>query len=457
MGEPELTVSGGAGGTYANLEDIEQLAHHSEQMGGDLAGIAAECHGLLAHPDVLASAVLNPDGVARFEAKLLAALAGPGGLGALAAEMGTHAVALRATVISYRAVDEAQAQLIDAARWGSGHLVGILLSTPGTGLPLLGGIGAAVGAGEALGVDWQQLLTEHPGVVDNLVGMGPGLITGLPGPLLATDVPSGARLLGMLYPDGAAQVEDLGVDTGPEMTRPPAGFEDLMTGLKYRKDEAKGDDQGQIDVRALTHPDGTRSYIVDVPGTKDWHPMPLQQYDKLNDLGTNLHAMGGEQTAYQQGIIEALRRAGAGADDPVMLVGHSQGGIVATQTATDLSSSGEFNVTHVVTAGSPVGRIDVPDNVQVLSLENEHDITPHLDAVDNPDRPNQVTVSFDTQHGAIVANHGIGDSYVPAAAAVDASTDPSVVAYRDSAGAFFAGDGTTITTYVYEIERSRPR
>lgn len=449
--EPELDIGGGAGGTHARLADIELLADHSEQLGQDLGGIALESHGLLAHPDVLASALLNPDGVVRFEAALLDALDGPDGLSALAAELGTHAVTLRATASSYRAVDQAQAELLDAARWGAGQLLG----NPAIGGPVLVGAAGLGWMGHELGLDWEEVLTEHPGIVDTAVGMGPGLITGLPGPLLATDVESAARLLAMLYPDGTATVEDLGVDgTDPLGGRPPAGFEDLLTGLDHRNRQASGDGQGQVDVRVLSHPDGTRSYIVDIPGTKDWHPVPLTGYEKLNDLGTNLHAMGGDETAYQQGVVAALRRAGAGVDDPVMLVGHSQGGIVAARTAADLSAGGELNVTHVVTAGSPVGHIDMPADVQVLSLENGHDIVPHLDAADNPDRPNQVTVSFDTQHGAIGENHGIGSAYLPAAAALDGSSDPSVAAYRDGADAFFAGDGTTVTPYVYEIERS---
>lgn len=456
MTEPELSVSGGAGGTYARLTDIELLADHSEQLGGELAGIALECQGFLAHPDVLASGVLNPDGLVRFEASLLGALNGPDGLSAFAAELAVHAGTLRATAASYRAVDGAQAELVDAARWAAGYGLGSLLSFPATGLPLTGAMAALVGAGEAAGLDWQELLTEHPGVVDLLVDMGPGLITGLPGPFLATDAQSGARLLAMLYPDGTAQVADLGVDPDAAMTRPPAGFEDLLTALDYRNNQAHGDDQGQIDVRVLTHPDGSRSYIVDIPGTKDWHATPLQEYEKLNDLGTNLHAMGGEETAYQQGIEEALRRAGAGPDDPVMLVGHSQGGIVAAQTAADLAGGGEFHVTHVVTAGSPVGLVDMPQSVQVLSLENSNDIVAHLDGAGNPDRPNQVTVSFDTQYGTIGENHGIGTSYLPAAAALDSSTDPSVVAYRDNAAAFFGGEGSTVTAYQYEIERVFP-
>jgi hypothetical protein len=450
---PELNVSGGAGGTYARLDDIALLADHSEQLGRALAAIAAECHSYLAHPDVLASAVLHPDGVLRFKARLLAALNGPSGLSALAAELGVHAQTLRASAHAYRVADDAQSQLFDMARWSAGHTIGTALSFPATGLPLIGGLAGLGAAGEAAGVDWQALLTRHPGVVEHVAGMGPGLISGLPGPSLATEVQSGARLLAMLYPDGVAEVTDLGADTHPATTRPPSGFEDLLTALEHRRDEASASGQGQVDVRVLTQPDGTRSFVVDIPGTRDWQPAPLQQYQQLNDLGTNLHAMSGAETAYQEGIVEALRRTGAGPDEPVMLVGHSQGGIVAAQTAA--SHSGEFTITHVVTVGSPVGHVDLPDDVQMLSLENEHDIVARLDGTGNPDRANHVTVSFATQHGGVSANHGIEGAYLPAATALDAGADPSVVAYRDSAAAFFAAE-STVTSHRYAIERSHP-
>ncbi|MGH3680853.1 MAG: alpha/beta hydrolase [Natronosporangium sp.] len=166
--------------------------------------------------------------------------------------------------------------------------------------------------------------------------------------------------------------------------------------------------------------------------------------------------MGGETTAYQQGVVEALRRAGAGPGDPVMLVGHSQGGVVAAQAAADLAGGGELNVTHVVTAGAPVGWVEIPDGVQLLALENAHDVAPHLDAAPNQDRPNQVTVTFETQHGTIAANHSMDTAYLPAGAVLDDSTDPSVVAFRDGAGAFFPTEGTTATATVFQIERSYP-
>jgi hypothetical protein len=467
-----LTISGGAGGTDAKLEDIELLAHHSAQLGTQLAGITAECHALLAHPDVVASALLDPTGVARFTGELLNALDGPDGLGVLAAGMEGRAAVLRTVAASYRGVDEAQAQLMDSILWLAGAMAGTELTLLVASLPLLsgpgllattafaspeGGLLVAGLVGEAERVDWERLLTEHPGLIDPLIGMGPGLISGLPGPLIATDVPSAARIIGLLYPDGTAQVADKGIDTDdPSAINPPRGFHDLIDELTYRNANAKHEDQGSIDVRILTHADGTKAYIVDIPGTQDWHPNPFGHYDdKLNDLSTNLHAMGGETTAYEEGVVRALRLAGAGADDPVMLVGHSQGGIVAAQTASDLANSSEFNISHVVTAGSPIGRIDIPDGVQVLSLENAHDVVPHLDGTSNPDTANHVTVTFESPNGDIGHNHGLEDSYKPAAGVLDHSRNASLAAFRDSADTFFAtkGDGTQLTTHVYQVTR----
>jgi hypothetical protein len=470
---PRLRVAGGVGGSYARYEDVERLARYTEDAGADLAGIAAKCHGVMVDPDVLASAVLDPAGFAHFETALLGALDGRDGLTALALELRSHGALLRTAANSYRALDEGYATLVDSIFWAGGVGAGVaatglvaLAPAGALGLGLGAGVGAAGAylAGDAAGVNWQRLLTDHLGVVDGVVRTLPGLITGLPLGKVATDVPSGARVVGLLYPDGEARVRDLPPDTSDgRMTKPPAGFADVLAGLDHRNAVAQPPDpdatpprledrQGQIDVRVVTRPDGTRSYIVDIPGTKEGHVTPLQHNERLNDHGTNVHALGGETTAYGKGIVEALRRAGAHPDSPVMLVGHSQGGIVAAQVAVDLARSKEFNVTHVVTAASPVARFDIPESVKVLSLENEHDLVPRLDGAGNPDRPNRVTVSFAQQNGGIVANHSMHDVYLPVAPLVDRSTDPSVAAYRESAAAFF--DGTAVESKVYEITRT---
>jgi hypothetical protein len=231
---------------------------------------------------------------------------------------------------------------------------------------------------------------------------------------------------------------------------PPRGLDDLLNGLDTRSKTTE-DDPSNIDVRIIRDADNNvTGYVVDIPGTKDW-PLP-GQVKSANDLGVNVDAMAGNNTVLQKGIQEALDRAGADETGaPVMLVGHSQGGIVAAQATTDLKASG-YNVTHVVTAGSPVGRIEVPGDVQVLSLENRNDIVPHLDASDNPDSPNRTTVTFDNNTGSF-KNHAIGGNYTDAAGVLDKSSDPSVQRYRDSMGAFTGGDPEKSQMQKYYVAR----
>jgi pimeloyl-ACP methyl ester carboxylesterase len=161
--------------------------------------------------------------------------------------------------------------------------------------------------------------------------------------------------------------------------------------------------------------------------------------------------MAGNPTTLENGIKDALSQAHVGPHDPVMLVGHSQGGIVAARAANDFVTSGQYNVTHVITAGSPIGRIPIPDTVQVLSLENSGDIVPHLDARDNPATANRTTVTFDNQTGSVDGNHELEGNYVTAAGQLDSSTDPSVQAFRNSAGSFLSG--SQVQTHQYQVKR----
>jgi pimeloyl-ACP methyl ester carboxylesterase len=173
----------------------------------------------------------------------------------------------------------------------------------------------------------------------------------------------------------------------------------------------------------------------------------------VTSVGTDIRALAGQRTAYEDGIFAALSAAGVGPDEEVMLVGHSEGGIVAVNAARDATRSGQFRVTHVVTAGSPIGKVvrTLPDSVQVLALENSADVVPHCDAADNPDRPNITTVTVDEQQYSIGGNHDLRESYEPAAADADASDNGSIRAFTDSAHGFLGG--SPMQTHAYWITR----
>jgi pimeloyl-ACP methyl ester carboxylesterase len=188
---------------------------------------------------------------------------------------------------------------------------------------------------------------------------------------------------------------------------------------------------------------------VNITGTTDWG-FANRHNSIVSNVGTNLRALGNEPTTYAAGVLLAMRASGIRQGEPVMLVGHSQGGLVAARLATDLAGSSEFTVTHVVTAGAPIGLIDVPSSVQVLSLENRSDVVPDLDGIGNPTRPNQLTVSVD-RGGHGLGGHGLETAYLPAAADVDACGDPSVTDWLAGASSFLGG--TKVDTQVFQVTR----
>lgn len=278
----------------------------------------------------------------------------------------------------------------------------------------------------------QTVLARDPGLLDSTAG-------GLGFPELA-DALSQAT-------DGTGVALETGIAATGVASVAPRGLTDVVRGLGQRDHDPR---PGAIDVRILTGPDGRRSAIVDITGTRRWTP---GQPSNVADLYTNERAVLGKSTAYEQGVLAALRQAGVRATDEVMLVGHSQGGLIAVNTARDAVTSGEFNVTHVITAGAPVGLVvgQVPKSVRVLALENSKDVVPHTDGRANPPRPNVTTVSSSHGDGTITGDHSIHDSYEPVAADTETSRSHSVRDFLTSADGYFRA--TAVTTHTYQVVR----
>ncbi len=152
-----------------------------------------------------------------------------------------------------------------------------------------------------------------------------------------------------------------------------------------------------------------------------------------------------------------MDEAGIRPGQPVMLTGHSQGGIIAATLAADPDFRARYDVESVVTAGSPVARFDIPPSVSVLALEHDQDVVPMLDGRENRDRPNVLSVGRDIEPSELTVTtpHTGGQSttlelgatamhdnrlYAETGALVDSSTDPSVQAWRADQQKFFTGD-----------------
>ena len=213
----------------------------------------------------------------------------------------------------------------------------------------------------------------------------------------------------------------------------------------------KDDSTGVISVLRTDHADGTTSWIVVVPGTADWGlggPNP-------QDLLTNFQAVAGMPSDMETAVVAAMQQAGVGPNDPVGLYGHSQGGIVVTRLAGDPGVAEHYNVTTLLTAGSPVGGIDLPDSVSALHLENGGDAVPALDATPNPGSPHRITVSVNTTGSGIAKYPHHASHYAQALENMPA--DPNVEAWNARMrGLTGAGEeGAVTTAYVFDIERER--
>lgn len=187
---------------------------------------------------------------------------------------------------------------------------------------------------------------------------------------------------------GPGGVQQTGDDAAPGSV---AGLFDGVDRRQYRRGGAVS---GEIGVQRLVGPEGTVRYVVQLPGTESW---ALTSGATARDLATNLHTMAGGSTVYMRGIEAAMAQADIPPGAPVMLVGHSQGGMTAAALAADPAFRQRFNVTEVVTAGAPIARFDVPDGVHVLAVENSHDLVPQLDGAANPDRVNVTTMTFSAE------------------------------------------------------------
>lgn len=148
---------------------------------------------------------------------------------------------------------------------------------------------------------------------------------------------------------------------------PPGSTEELISRIPR---PGEGGPQIRIERYGLEHP----VYYVYLGGTMD---AGLNASGEPWDMTSNVEAMAARDAGSQRAAIEAMRQAGIEADDEVIIVGHSQGGLVAARIA----ESEQFHVTSLVTVGAPIHKVEVPTTTQVLAIEHREDVIPMLSGV----------------------------------------------------------------------------
>ncbi|MBW3094302.1 alpha/beta hydrolase [Bifidobacterium sp. 64T4] len=152
----------------------------------------------------------------------------------------------------------------------------------------------------------------------------------------------------------------------------------LGSGLRY----------ATIAVQRYEREDGTNAWLVTIPGTDGHADSPFGWEQNVELMSDDAEQRKRADSARM--VVEAMRKAGIRSDEPVALIGHSQGGIVAAQIAADQSDS--YNICHVVTAGSPVANHPIPEKTWVTSIEIEDELVAALDGAQNPESEHWLTI-----------------------------------------------------------------
>lgn len=426
--EEEPTVPGDAV-EAADLADkydrMTRLAALFEAAGEEARARASLGSEVLGDPAVADSAEVAQGTWSEVERDVLAATGDKHGLLARSAELDADAVVVRATVATYRWIDELAEEASRTVGAIAGRAIGYLAPEVALGGPV---VSAGLIETDALDRDGvaaylSELAQEHPELLEHVSGRG-GLLDGLSMRSLLTvgllagetgraAARGGLRALGIdeLRTDLGAALRDVagGVVTDPAeapvaegtvVGGAPHGLAGLMTALE------------EVAVSVAVERVGESRYIAYLPGP--------------GGGGRRLRLVSGDPTPYAVQVVRAVEAAVA--EDPaarVMLVGSAQGGVTAAEVA---AAAPSFTVEQVVTAGAPAAATTrVPEPTRVLALEDRADPVALLGSLLNLETSNRLTVVFD----AAAVDGSAESTYVAGGRAADAAEHPALRAELD--------------------------
>lgn len=229
--------------------------------------------------------------------------------------------------------------------------------------------------------------------------------------------------------------------TSGEVTEcvPPNGFAQLLERIPQQSN--------QVRIESFLE-QGQRRFVVYIAGTADFEPHVSRN---PWDMTSNLQALSDVAMADSEAAVRrAMLQAGIDAASPVVIVGHSQGGLIASRIA----ASGDFNVTDAVVAGSPSHRVSIPDRVRVTAFEHTEDLIP---ALSGPVLSGVTAGALMVRQRAPELGPGVKlpahdlRGYVATARETDASADPVVSSRRRAV----TGHPTTCEGTEYQSMRAR--
>lgn len=453
---PQISVTGGRGGHYAITHDLELAARILSETADELHFSGGEmdlAHGYAMDAANLAIPEVRPS-VLQAQHAVHDTRYGAGGFKEIAGELEDVSVRIASVAKAYERAEAAAYQGVSTAtrlKRGVSDLLGVWAW------------GARTAWGNAIRytpVNWASTLVVSGGISGAIRPDQFPRITGLLNSASATAIARslqasrgvfGSHYTSILWllaggtsilEKWAGEPRYVGATVASQAHSHPQarGVADMVADI----DDTYRLDHGGITIDTITHPDGSYSHVVNIPGTND-----NSFSDKsVWDWNGNFRLKRNQLSDSARLVWDAIEASGINPGDPIMLQGHSQGGIAAAQLAgSQLAAT--YSITHVVTYGSPVGLAPINTDVEYLHLGTAQDPTHGADGRYPVDRPNITNVEADLRAAPDPALVELADTvpdshsteaYFAVAQSTDASSRVSVVAWRESAAGFM-GDG----------------
>lgn len=388
----------------STYEQMLRMADGFDALGERLRTWSRTGQEILRDPDVTESAELSTTTYDAAAESIESAALGRGGLLGRSLELDADALAVRATVLTYRWIDELQTAAYRSLGSIAGRAIGFLAPEVELG-------GSLVSAGmietDALDRDGVaaylgDLAAANPELMEHITSGGGGLLDSLQlRSLLTSGMPSGEELasaaqgglralgLGPVRTDAGAAIRDISAELVQERSEgedapageavdvpAPRGIADLIAALE------------QMTTSVTVRPAAPGRYIAYLPGAHVGDGRRASTRD-----GQRLRLVTGDIASYAASAARTIAES-VEPGSRVMLVGAAAGGATAAALA---SSSGEdFVVEQVVTVGAPAAQAArVPESTRVLALEDRNDPVALLGSLVNAGADHRLTVVYD--------------------------------------------------------------